>query len=292
MLAQCRINQPKIRNSQQRSGLALMMNRINRSLVQFESGGFLLTGQWDGPLHPAGATPGVIFCHGFTGNRFESRRLFARLSAILADAGIWTFRFDHRGCGESDGDFADFTAAGLLEDLDAALAVFNADPRIDHSREAVVGYSLGGLSASYLLHKHNSFKTAVLWAPVANPAIIRDRLANYPDFLSYKWRGFFDYMGSRVSAGYIDEIGKLQPVEWARGFERPIYFAQAEGDAVVKSDQVRTYLEARRNPEDRLLLIEGGDHFFGAPNNIDQVLVTSAEWLNTKLLATRESCLL
>lgn len=257
---------------------------IERSLVQFQSGDFMLTGQWDGPVNAPLAAPGVIFCHGFTGNKTESRRVFARLSRALATEGIWTLRFDHRGCGESEGDFADFTADALIEDLDAALNVFEQDSRIDPQRTAVVGYSLGGLSASYLLHKHPSFCTAVLLAPVAMPDIIRDRLATYPDFISYKTRGFFDYMGSRVSAGYIDEIGYFKPVDWAAGFHRPIFFGQAEGDVIVKPDQVRLYINKRNNPADKLLMIPGGDHFFGAAANMDKLVAESAAWLVQHLL--------
>ena len=262
---------------------------IRRELVQFQSGKFLLTGQWDGPWNdlpddnPTGARPGVIFCHGFTGNRFESRRLFARLSADLAAAGYWTFRFDHRGCGDSQGDFADFTATGLLEDLRAALAVFLADGRADNRRSAVVGFSLGGLSASYLLSQYPDFVTGALWAPVAQPDIIRDRLATYPGFEDYLKSGHFDYMGTRVSAGYIDEIGRLEPVKWAKSFARPLLFTQAEGDVIVKPAQVRMYLEARANPADELLMISGGDHFFGRAENGDRVRSRTFAWLEERL---------
>lgn len=252
---------------------------IHRSILQFPSGTFKLTGQWDGPESAGGPLPGVIFCHGFTGNRFESRRVFARLSAWLAEQGIWTFRFDHRGCGESQGDFIDFSPEGMLEDLRSALKVFLDDPRVDTSRTAVVGYSLGGLSASYMLHLHPEFVTASMWAPVARPEIIRARLSTYPGFDGYKERGYFDYGGSRVSAEYIDGVGNFRPVDWAVDYPKPILFAQAEGDQVVKPEQVRMYLEARQNPGDELLMIPGGDHFFGAADNIDRLLSTAGEWL-------------
>lgn len=252
---------------------------IHRSIVQFSSGSFELTGQWDGPVKADGPLPAVIFCHGFTGNRFESRRMFARLSARLAEQGVWTFRFDHRGCGESQGDFVDFTPDGMLEDLRSALQVFLSDGRTKKEKTAVVGYSLGGLSASYMLYLHPEFVTASMWAPVAKPEIIRARLATYPGFDGYQERGYFDYGGSRVCADYIDGIGAVRPVDWAVKYPGPILFAQAEGDQVVKPDQVKMYVAARNNPEDQLLMIPGGDHFFGAADNIDHLLATVEEWL-------------
>src|SRR5690606_37489046 len=124
---------------------------------------------WDGPAHPPvdSKLPAVLFCHVFTGNRMESRRMFSMLSRRLALQGCACFRFDHRGCGDSEGDFQDFTNDALVEDLEAALATFDANPAIDPQRTAVVGYSLGGLSAMYLLSLKPSFVTAVLWAAVA-----------------------------------------------------------------------------------------------------------------------------
>lgn len=256
---------------------------IRRTIEQFGSGKFHLTGQWDAPQEEEQKYPAVIFAHGFTGNRFESRRMYARLSARLAESGILTFRFDHRGCGESEGDFIDFDAAGLLEDLDAALEVFLRNPAVDATRTAVVGYSLGGLSASYWLGKRPDFQTGVLWAPVARPDIIRDRLATYPDFSQYPAKGFFDYMGFRVSANYFDNIGKLTPLEWIASYSRPVLFIQGETDPIVKPEQVELYMAARQNPDDKLLMIPNGDHAFTTADNIDLVLDQSYSWLRYSL---------
>lgn len=258
---------------------------INRRLEQFLSGQFALTGQWDGPPDcvEGESKPAIIFAHGFTGNRFESRRMFARLSQRLAGQGIRTFRFDHRGCGDSEGDFLDFTADGMIEDLDAALETFLRNPGVDEKRTAVVGYSLGGLSASYLLSKRPEFLTAALWAPVATPEIIKERLATYPNFQEYEGRGFFDYMGFRVSQDYFDNVGKLNPVEWVKGYDRPILFVQGREDVVVKPEQVELYVKGRGNDNDRVIMVDNGDHFFGTADNIDMVLQESETWLVDRL---------
>ncbi len=258
---------------------------IQRRIEQFQSGHLTLTGQWDEPGDVAAEEkrPGVIFCHGFTGNRMESRRLYSMLSRRLAERGMRVFRFDHRGCGDSEGDFTEFTKDALLEDLDAALHVFNKHSGVDPDRTAVVGYSLGGLSANYLLWRQPRFKTGVLWAAVAQPDIIRDRLAGYADFPNYKERGFFDYGGTRVSAGYIDKIGTLNPVEWAALYDRPVLFIQGEDDPIVKPEQVKLYVNRRQNPEDRVIMISGGDHFFGSADNVDRVVDESESWILKQL---------
>lgn len=259
---------------------------INKRLVQFKSGSFYLTGQWDEPADvPAYAElPAVLFGHGFTGNRFESRRMYTMLSARLVAKGIRTFRFDHRGCGDSEGEFREFTSAGYMEDIEAGLAEFLAGPGIDMDRTAVVGYSLGGMTASYWLNGLDAWRTAVMWAPVARPDIIRDRLATYPDFKNYRAKGFFDYMGFRVCADYIDNIGGYNPIQWVRAFEKPILFIQGDADPIVKPEQVKIYLEARNNSRDKLLLVSGGDHAFTTAENIDRVIDASVEWLDSFLM--------
>lgn len=260
-----------------------------RELLTLRSGGFDLMATVDLPDGvfqsdaAPGKYPGVLFCHGFTGHRIESRRLYARLAARLAAQGIGCLRFDHRGCGESDGDFLDFTPAGMLEDLHAALTAFKALPWLDHQRMAVVGYSLGGTSASYLTTLEPNFVTAVLWAPVARPDIIRDRLSQYPGFAGYRERGYFDYGGFRVSPDYLERIGALTPVEWLAGFVGPVLFIHGQDDPIVRPEQSDRYLSARRHAADRKILLTDADHSFTTAANLDIVIERSEQWLVEKL---------
>jgi alpha-beta hydrolase superfamily lysophospholipase len=209
--------------------------------------------------------------------------MFARLSSRLAAAGIASFRFDHRGCGESDGDFLDFTPDGMLEDLEAATTVFLSSRWLNRKKMAVVGYSLGGTSAAYVTTQCPEFLTAVLWAPVARPEIIRDRLATLDDFSLYEQKGYFDYGGFRVSPDYIDHIGKMKPVEWLSTFTGPVLFCHGLDDDIVKPEQSERFIEARRNPADRKLLIEGADHSFTLADNIDRLLDKTEKWLAERL---------
>ncbi|MGB9692515.1 MAG: alpha/beta hydrolase family protein [Candidatus Sumerlaeaceae bacterium] len=257
---------------------------MTKKLVVFASGGFELAGFWDMPERD-GPCPGVLCCHGFTGHHVEARRLYSRLARMLADRGVAVFRFDHRGCGDSSGDFIDFTPKGLLEDLQAATRQFIAEPRLDQQRLAVVGYSLGGLAASYVLSRNPQlWQTAVFWAGVARPEIIRDRLAQYPAFQGYRERGYMDYGGFRISAAYIDEIGTLTaPVEWAKQFPGPILFCHGEDDDIVRLEQSHLFLSARSNAGDRLKVFAGADHGFSSCDTLDDLLKTTVGWLAEKL---------
>lgn len=261
---------------------------MGKELVTFSSGSFELVGFWDIPEQEP-PYPAVICCHGFTGHHIEARRLYSRLARMLCDAGVAVFRFDHRGCGDSSGDFFDFTPLGFLEDLDAADRVFSSDPRIARSRLAVVGYSLGGISASYLLNRHPDWRTGVLWAGVARPEIIRDRLAQYPAFEGYAERGFMDYGGFRINKAYIDEIGwRTKPVEWLRDYPGPVLFCHGEDDDIARVEQSHRFVQGRNHPADQLIIFPGADHGFSSCEIIDALLNTTLTWLKPKLVANAD----
>lgn len=74
--------------------------------------------------HTAPSHRWLVFCHGFLSDksgRYERRCLRA------VDEGFNAVRFDFRGCGESDGVFADQPLSAKLDDLAAVVDRFDPD---------------------------------------------------------------------------------------------------------------------------------------------------------------------
>ena len=92
--------------------------------------------------------PGVLMCHGFTGQKSESHFYLVALSRRLAEAGIASLRFDFRGSGESEGEFEDMTPLEEVSDARAALRQLAGIARVDERRLGIFGWSLGGLVAT------------------------------------------------------------------------------------------------------------------------------------------------
>ena len=70
-------------------------------------------------------TPGkslVILCHGFTGTKVESGRLFVQTARALQKTDINALRFDFMGSGDSSGDFNDMSPNSQVRDALEVLA--------------------------------------------------------------------------------------------------------------------------------------------------------------------------
>jgi hypothetical protein len=118
-----------------------------------------------------GPFPGVLFCHGFTGNRVEPQRLFLEFARRLTRQGLAVLRFDFGGHGESEGAFQDLTLTGELQDVKAAWDHLGACPKVDASRRALLGFSLGGYMAARSAPRleASGAKALVLWSAVDDP---------------------------------------------------------------------------------------------------------------------------
>ena len=68
---------------------------------------------------PTSAAPTVVVCHGMLSHRQGKVRVLAE---ALAAAGLGALRFDHGGCGDSEGSREPFSLERRLADVDAAVA--------------------------------------------------------------------------------------------------------------------------------------------------------------------------
>jgi fermentation-respiration switch protein FrsA (DUF1100 family) len=116
------------------------MTAVKTERITFNSEGIELVGalrlpDTDDP-HPAVALTGP-----FTGVKEQVVGTYAEL---LAQAGLVTLAFDHRGFGESGGRRQHEDSQGKLADLRAAVGVLADRPEVRRAQIGVVGICLGG----------------------------------------------------------------------------------------------------------------------------------------------------
>ncbi len=116
--------------------------------VRFSSGKLELAGV----LHtPDGAgnenLPCFAVLHGFGSNK-DATNVRGPVK-MLNEWGYAAFRFDMRGCGESDGEFGRVICQEQVEDTRAAVDFLQKRPEIDPGRVALLGSSFGAAVAIY-----------------------------------------------------------------------------------------------------------------------------------------------
>lgn len=94
-------------------------------------------GGWDHERHPRWFAPP----DGAPG-------LLARLAEALAGRGVASLRYDPRGCGESDGDWASSDLFGRIDDARDAVGAMRSRRDLDLRRCAVIGHGEGALIAT------------------------------------------------------------------------------------------------------------------------------------------------
>jgi hypothetical protein len=101
-------------------------------LPRDRDGGFDRTrhGGWFAPM-ARGARPGLL----------------ARLADALAARGVASFRFDPRGCGDSDGAWERTDLFTRIDDARDAIGAMRSRPELDLRRMAIVGHGEGAVAA-------------------------------------------------------------------------------------------------------------------------------------------------
>lgn len=133
---------------------------MNTLRITFLVNGEKLIGDLYIPDNKDGKLPGVVIYHGSG----SSKKRHEDRAVALAEAGFITFNFDFRGCGESDGDFADQTISKSYQDALGGYDVLISSPLLDRSRVGIWGGSYGGYLAT-LVTKSRPVKSLLLAAP-------------------------------------------------------------------------------------------------------------------------------
>jgi len=116
---------------------------MEREEIHFESDGDRCAA-WLYPSGSGATPPAIVMAHGLTGTRRDRLGPFAER---FAKAGITALVFDHRGFGDSEGEPDLFAPRRQLEDWAAAIGHARRLDRVDPTRIATFGSSMGGGNA-------------------------------------------------------------------------------------------------------------------------------------------------
>jgi hypothetical protein len=178
----------------------------------------------------------ILVLHG------NAQNLGTHINSVLwlVPAGFNVFIFDYRGYGNSEGKPS---LDGVHKDAEAALETLLSLPGVDQTRVFILGQSIGGPIAIYLvattLHRKNIRALIVESAFASYRQIAREKMNKV--WLSWPFQYPFSYLFSdKYSA--IRWIGKIAPI--------PILILHGVDDAVVPMHHGKLLFDAAMQPKD------------------------------------------
>ncbi len=235
--------------------------------VSFQSDEFQLAG-W---LHlpDTELPPVVIGAHGLFSNAAGHRQL--RLANALNRVGIAYLRFDHRGCGESDGVFGEATTFdGRCRDMETAVNFARNHPETG-DRIGLFGSSIGGAVALATGVREKPLCGVCYAAPMKSDHIglhMRDQI------LIQAHEAGLDLTQLRFS---IESL-----VEGLSGF----MVIHGDSDRVVQPSEAHRLYRQMVMPK-RLIMLKNGDHRLTDQENEDKFIRESISWYQQHLFSRR-----
>jgi len=256
--------------------------KIKETFIEFPNArGKLLRGMLHRPAATRGGAPGVIFFHGFTGDRMESHWIFIKCARALASEGIASLRFDFYGSGESEGSFREATLQSEIADARAAVGFIQRQKGIDPARLGLCGLSLGGCVAACVASSAKA-QALVLWSAVAHPALLQ-QLSKTLAKPSPNHADHFEYDAREISARFLKDAAKLHPLAAIRRFTRPTRIIHPGRDETVPRSHAADFLQASGAGIKQKVIIPGADHTFTSIAWESAVIGLTVEWFRRYL---------
>jgi len=122
---------------------------------------------WHQPAADAGKVTDTafVFCPPFAEEEKCCHRAFVDMARKLCSRGHPVLRIQYRGCGDSEGDFGDFSCADWEQDINNALAFLRRQGR---PRLGLLGLRLGASLAGRVAESTGDVQNLILWEPIVN----------------------------------------------------------------------------------------------------------------------------
>ncbi|PIE61420.1 MAG: damage-inducible protein CinA [Desulfobacterales bacterium] len=233
--------------------------------TQFDADGFTLKGTLNLPDTDMNS-PVVIGSHGLEGSQDSAKQKV--LSQLLPENGIAFFRFDHRGCGKSQGRFIEDTSLDKrTRDLTAAVAHVMAMKKTS-SRFALFGSSMGGATCinAWQILEAKGFPPmgGVLFAA----PVISHTIKNIPTQANENH--------PTLPLSFFTENLLFNLLDRARGLHHLLIF-HGDADDIVPVSNAHDLYDAIQPPKEKIIH-SGGSHQMSEPKHQADFETRSLAW--------------
>ena len=250
------------------------------------------------------ADAAIVICHGFKGFReFAFFPNLARAAAVRGFAAV-SFDFSHNGIGEDGADtfsaldrFAEQTHTRNLEEIRRVIDALAGGALLGRParRMGLLGHSRGGGEAVLAAAEDPRVDALVTWAAIADIAArwTPEQVATWEAGGTVEIENARTKQRMPVGPAYWRDVqahrARLDIPAAAARVTVPWLIAHGDADASVPVDEGRRLFDAAGDTAE-LLVVEGGDHVFGARHpyvgatpELRMVAHASLEWFETHL---------
>lgn len=231
--------------------------------ISFSCDGLIIVGTLH--LPPVSNPPIVIGSHGLFSDRQSPKQI--SLANACNQLGIGFFRIDHRGCGDSEGNFTDVTdLEGRRRDMAAAVEMMkNHEDTGDLI--SLFGSSLGGAVCLYTASESEKIVSIVT---VAAPVFFDSPVKM--DHAIKKAREETGASHSIVSGTKLafDIRDRMDSI-------KSILIFHGDADGVVPLSNAHDLHERVQKPR-QLVILKDGDHRMSNPDHQKQFIQEASEW--------------
>ena len=215
----------------------------------------------------------VIMCHGFTGNKVESRRLFVEAARAFSDSGNAALRFDFFGSGDSAGDFADSTISHNIANLIDAMTWARKQ---GFSNITVLGISMGAATAILALPEHPA-DALIAWSAV--PDMKRLFKSMDADFGKTKDKiESYEFDGWILRSNFWQDAIKYDVQQALSQLEMPKFFVQGDADRQLFIQGFEEF-KLKVQPPCDFMMMPGAGHTFETVRHRRQLIRNTLTWL-------------
>lgn len=237
--------------------------------VTFQSEGAQLVGM----LHKVESEKIVIMCHGFTGTKSESKRLFVEAARDLASRGFNALRFDFYGSGDSEGEFKDFLVSHNIANLKDAI-IWTQEK--GYEQIAVLGLSLGAATA-ILTVADQPVDALITWSAVPEMNLLYDHIVN--DLIDKGNENEpFEYDGWQLNREFLNDANQYDIKTALSQITTPKCIMQGTADSPIFVDGFLDFQKIVSPPANFMEFPNAG-HTFQKPVHRRQVIKQTTLWL-------------
>ena len=204
--------------------------------------------------------PVVIGSHGLLSSADSPKQI--ALARRCNEAGLAFFRFDHRGSGQSEGDFYEVTTlVSRCQDLASAVRLMQERDDTGNS-VSLFGSSMGG-AACLCTAREFDIKTLVVFAAPVRSGPIVDAAASSDETSPEDLRFYKKNLNFDLSGG----LKQL----------RNILVFHGDADEIVPSSDAEEIFSKASKPK-KLIMQQGGDHQMNNPAHQREFIRESVAW--------------